>query len=109
MEPVGIKEIAERLGVQRKTVDQWLQRNVMPEAKWTVGGRPAWDWDDVGRWAVETGRMRDPTTDDAVMGWWFHARKKAITLAQAEQIARGANGPQNGSPSPGSQSTGASS
>lgn len=57
MEPVGIKEIAERLDVQRKTVDQWLQRGIFPASSWTVGGRPAWDWDAVEEWARATKRL----------------------------------------------------
>lgn len=55
-EPVGISEVAERLGVKRPTVDIWRQRGVMPEPRWTVGGRPAWNWPDVLAWAEETGR-----------------------------------------------------
>lgn len=54
---VGTVEIAERLKVSRSAVDQWRQRRVgFPDPKWTVGGRPAWDWADVQRWAVDTGR-----------------------------------------------------
>jgi predicted DNA-binding transcriptional regulator AlpA len=62
MFPVGIPEIAERLGVKRATVDQWLQRHAdFPEPKWTVGGRPAWELNDVLRWARKTGRpVKDP-------------------------------------------------
>lgn len=54
--PVGIIEIAEKLGVKRATVDQWLQRDLLPEPDWTVGGRPAWEWSSIARWAQETGR-----------------------------------------------------
>lgn len=64
LEPVGIVEIAERLGVMRNTVDQWLFRThagelpvPFPDPRWTVGGRPAWDWSDVAAWAWETGRL----------------------------------------------------
>lgn len=57
MPPVGIPEIAERLGVKRATVDQWRLRGLLPDPKWTVGGRPAWDWTDVEKWAKETGRL----------------------------------------------------
>lgn len=57
-EPVGIVEIAARLGVKRNTVDQWIQRAIeFPPARWTVGGRPAWNWPDVEQWATETGRL----------------------------------------------------
>jgi hypothetical protein len=54
---VGLVEIAERLGVPRSHVDQWKWRGVLPEARWIVGGRPAWEWPDIERWARETGRL----------------------------------------------------
>lgn len=56
-EPVGIVEIAARLGVKRRTVDQWGQRGLLPAPRWTVGGRPCWDWADVEAWARETERF----------------------------------------------------
>ena len=56
--PVGPPEIAERLNVERRTVDSWRQRDVgFPEPRWTVGGRPAWDWPDVEKWARLTSRL----------------------------------------------------
>ncbi len=58
IDPVGIIEIAERLGVARNTVDQWRTREVLPTPRWTVGGRPAWNWSDIDTWARETGRIR---------------------------------------------------
>ena len=58
MHPVGIPEIAEALKVQRSTVDQWRARKLLPEPKWIVGGRPAWDMDDVMEWARKTGRLK---------------------------------------------------
>jgi len=57
--PVGLAEIAERLGVARQTVDAWRTRGRLPAPRWTVGGRPAWAWCDIETWAVETGRL-DP-------------------------------------------------
>lgn len=57
VEPVGLEEIAQRLGVQRGTVDMWRQRSVLPEPWWTVGGRPAWPWRAIREWACETGRL----------------------------------------------------
>ena len=56
MTPVGIPEIAQRLGVQRATVDQWRFRGLLPEPEWTVGGGPAWDWPTIEAWAKQTGR-----------------------------------------------------
>lgn len=55
-DPVGAVEIAARLGVARATVDQWQQRRLLPDRRWTVGGRPAWDWADIAGWAASTGR-----------------------------------------------------
>jgi predicted DNA-binding transcriptional regulator AlpA len=50
-DPVGAVEIAARLGVQRNTVDHWRQRDIgFPPPRWAVGGRPAWNFDDVERW-----------------------------------------------------------
>lgn len=51
VEPVGIVEIAERLGYPRPTIDQWRARGIFPEPKGLVGGRPAWDWPDIQAWA----------------------------------------------------------
>lgn len=56
-QPVGVVEVAERLGVGRKAVDKWRQRGLgFPEPAWVVGGRPAWRWAEVERWAQDTGR-----------------------------------------------------
>lgn len=64
-DPVGIPEIAERLGVKRPTVDVWMQRAAdpdtslppFPERDYTVGGRPAWEWATIVEWAKRTGRL----------------------------------------------------
>jgi hypothetical protein len=51
-DPVGAVEIAERLNVKRGTVDMWRIRSIgFPEPRWTVGGRPAWNWDEVEQWS----------------------------------------------------------
>src|SRR5690606_21271027 len=55
--PVGLVEIAERLGVERQTVDAWRHRGVLPDPAWTVGGRPAWAWSTIEEWARHTGRL----------------------------------------------------
>lgn len=55
-EPVGIPEIATRLGVKRQTVDMWRFRGLLPQPRWTVGGRPAWQWKDIEAWASDSGR-----------------------------------------------------
>jgi hypothetical protein len=57
-DPVGLIEIADRLGVRRQTADMWRTRGVLPEPRWVVGGRPAWDWTtDIVPWAKETSRI----------------------------------------------------
>ena len=43
-EPVGISEIVDRLATSRSTIDTWINRGLMPDRDWTVGGRPAWNW-----------------------------------------------------------------
>jgi predicted DNA-binding transcriptional regulator AlpA len=57
-DPVGVVEIVERLGVTRKHVDAWRTRGrrgvPFPEPAWTVGGRPAWLWDEVQEWHTRT-------------------------------------------------------
>lgn len=55
-DPVGADDIAKRLGVKKATVVQWRYRGLMPEPKWTVSGRPCWNWPDVQKWAKTTGR-----------------------------------------------------
>jgi len=57
VDPVGLAEIAERLGVPRRNVDRWRERGVLPAPRWTVGGRPAWDWPEIEEWARATGRL----------------------------------------------------
>lgn len=55
-EPVGLGEVAARLGVPRVTVDTWRTRDVLPQPTWRVGGRPAWRWNALVQWVRETGR-----------------------------------------------------
>lgn len=56
-EPVGVVEIAARLGVAYSTVQQWGQRGILPARDWTVGGRPCWAWSTIRAWAQTTGRL----------------------------------------------------
>ncbi len=62
-DPVGLAEIAQRLRVQRDTVDKWRARHLLPQPTWpSVGGRPAWHWPVIETWARDTGRLtgKDP-------------------------------------------------
>ena len=59
--PVGTVEIADMLGVSRKHIDAWRSRGgrrgiPFPAPRWTVGGRPAWDWAAVATWYAATSR-----------------------------------------------------
>lgn len=56
-DPVGSEDIADRLGVKRPTVKMWRYRGLLPEPKWTVSGRPCWNWPDISRWAEATNRL----------------------------------------------------
>ena len=55
-DPVGVADIAERLGVQTQTVAMWRYRDLLPEPEWTISGQPAWNWPTIEAWAKETGR-----------------------------------------------------
>lgn len=57
LEVVGIAEVAERLSVQRATVDRWRQRQLLPAPTWELAGGPIWMWGDVEAWARRTGRL----------------------------------------------------
>lgn len=58
-ELVGCAEVAERLRVSPNTLYSWRRRpsSGFPPAEHTVGGRPAWKWTTVRRWAERTGRL----------------------------------------------------
>lgn len=57
-DPVGVKDIAERLGVKQQTVSMWRYRGILPEPKWIVSDAPVWQWTDIERWARKTGRKK---------------------------------------------------
>jgi hypothetical protein len=54
---VGLKEIAERLGVKQQTAAAWRYRSLLPPQEGTVSGAPAWTWGTIERWARATGRL----------------------------------------------------
>jgi hypothetical protein len=60
VDPVGALEIGERLDARPQTVAQWHFRGLLPPPRWTVSGRPAWNWPDIERWARVTGRWARP-------------------------------------------------
>lgn len=54
---VGLKEIAERLNVKQQTAAAWKHRNLLPPPEGTVSGAPAWRWETIENWALQTGRF----------------------------------------------------
>lgn len=58
VDPVGMLEIGARLKTRRQTVAQWHYRGLLPPARWTISGYPAWNWPDIERWAKTTGRAK---------------------------------------------------
>src|SRR5690606_30966907 len=55
--PVGLVEIAERLGVERQAGGASRHRGGLPDPAGTAGGRPAWAWSTIEAWARHTGRL----------------------------------------------------
>ena len=56
-DPVGIADIAGRLGRPRQTVKQWNGRGWLPPPKWHASGLPLWEWREVERHLRKTGRI----------------------------------------------------
>lgn len=60
-DPVGVLEIAKRLGVRDRTVHMWLYRQIVPAPDYeSVNGCRAWEWETVLKWAGETGHVYAP-------------------------------------------------
>lgn len=59
-DPVGVLEIAARLGVADRTVHMWIHRDNLPPADYdSINGTRAWEWQTILWWAGETDRCRD--------------------------------------------------
>lgn len=57
-DPVGVIEIAKRLGVLDRSVHKMIQRGRLPEPDYaSVNGSRAWDWWTILWWAGETRRL----------------------------------------------------
>lgn len=54
-ELVGMAEIVALFGVTRPTVYKW-RRTSFPEPVAELAAGPVWRYDDIARWAAETGR-----------------------------------------------------
>lgn len=55
--PVGVQDIAERLGVSAEEVHRWRDLSIFPPPRWRVSGRPAWNWEVVEKWAIKMGYL----------------------------------------------------
>lgn len=60
-DPVGVLEVAERLGVKDRTVHMWRFREIVPPYDIEeVNGSGAWAWHTILAWAGHTGRLNSP-------------------------------------------------
>jgi hypothetical protein len=50
IEPVGLAEISELLGVPPNTVTSWRHRDVLPRPRWELKAGPIWDAGDLRKW-----------------------------------------------------------
>lgn len=57
LDVVGLREIAQRLGVKPQTAAAWRVRGLLPPEEGTVSGAPCWRWTTIERWAAVTGRL----------------------------------------------------
>lgn len=57
-DPVGVQEIAERLGLESRSVHMIGRRGQLPEPDYTTNGFRAWEWTKILWWAGETDRLR---------------------------------------------------
>jgi predicted DNA-binding transcriptional regulator AlpA len=74
---VGLKEMAERLGVKQQTAAAWRHRGLLPPSEGTVSGAPAWQWSTIEAWATATGRLGGVAEFVAEMRGW-----RVIDLAE---------------------------
>lgn len=62
---VGMRQIAQMLGVDRRTPSKWRYRKVLPPPDHTpVNNGPAWLRTTILRWADDTGRLPDTHRED---------------------------------------------
>lgn len=79
-DPVGIQEIAERLGVNASTVHSWrhrattaIERIPLPQPEATISNTPLWSWATILAWARQTGRVDDEENRKAAAAHAFDA------------------------------------
>lgn len=83
-DPVGLTEIAVRLGVAPQTARAWRVRRLLPATRWTVSGQPAWNWKDIANWAAATGRFEAHTNEGASMP--LLTVEETVTIRRADAL-----------------------
>ncbi len=64
-DPVGVLEMAERLGMKDRSIHMVRRRGQLPKPDYeTVNGSRAWEWSTILWWAGETDRLRTQTLRD---------------------------------------------
>lgn len=61
-DPVGVQDIAWRLGYEAPTVSNWIKRHAdFPKPLFRVsnGRIPVWEWATVRTWVVTTGHLNN--------------------------------------------------
>ena len=54
---VDIAAIAERLGVNKDTVNKWRYRDLLPPPDHDLAVGPVWEWSTIEEWAKTTNRL----------------------------------------------------
>lgn len=73
-DPVGVMEIAARLGVKDRSVHMWKRRDRLPAPDYdAINGGIAWEWATILWWAGETGRLYNSSLVDAYRTLFGHA------------------------------------
>ncbi len=93
LDVVGIREIAQRLGVKPQTAATWRVRGLLPAEEGTVSGAPCWRWSTIEAWAAATGRLGGVAefVQDQTPGW--RALDQEPVVFSAGVVVRRVTGP----------------
>jgi len=65
---LGLVEIAQLLGVEKRTPHAWFYRDLMPDPDYPcVNGGRAWDRTAIIKWAATTGRLPPELAEEAYL------------------------------------------
>lgn len=85
-DPVGVLEIAQRLGVRDRTVHMWLYRGIVPDPDYSsVNGSRAWEWATVLEWAGRTGHVYDEVAKSEYAS--KHGKEVAVSRPGPKKVA----------------------